>query len=71
MKGLEFDCVFFIGLEEKLPFKGENIEEERRLFYVGITRARHRLYLLSKNKKKISRFIIEALRRKKGDKKHL
>ncbi|HHV33287.1 MAG TPA: ATP-dependent helicase [Acholeplasma sp.] len=72
VKGLEFDCVFFIGLEEeKLPFKGENIEEERRLFYVGITRARHRLYLLSKNKKKISRFIIEALRRKKGDKKHL
>lgn len=62
VKGLEFDCVFFIGLEEdKLPFIGANIEEERRLFYVGITRAKKRLYLLTKNKNKISRFVIETI----------
>lgn len=50
-KGLEFDCVFVIGLEEGL-FPHENalaeqggVEEERRLMYVAITRARKRLYL--------------------------
>jgi len=47
-KGLEFDCVFLIGVEEDiLPHKvlGLDIDEERRLFYVGITRAKKRLYL--------------------------
>ena len=50
-KGLEFDCVFITGLEESL-FPHENsvtdadgLEEERRLMYVAITRARKRLYL--------------------------
>ncbi len=50
-KGLEFDCVFISGLEEGL-FPHENsasdldgLEEERRLMYVAITRARKRLYL--------------------------
>ncbi len=50
-KGLEFDCVFICGLEEGL-FPHENamsdrdgLEEERRLMYVAITRARKRLYL--------------------------
>jgi DNA helicase-2/ATP-dependent DNA helicase PcrA len=50
-KGLEFDCVFITGIEESLfPHENsmsdhEGLEEERRLMYVAITRARKRLYL--------------------------
>jgi len=51
-KGLEFDCVFISGLEEGLfPHNSamnegdKGLEEERRLMYVAITRARQRLYL--------------------------
>ena len=53
-KGLEFDYVFIAGLEEELfPHKrmnaakinSEQMEEERRLFYVALTRARKKLYL--------------------------
>ena len=51
-KGLEFDHVFITGLEENLfPHqrreggKAEDQEEERRLFYVAVTRARKKLYL--------------------------
>jgi DNA helicase-2/ATP-dependent DNA helicase PcrA len=53
-KGLEFDTVFLAGLEKGLiPHarsleEGEhNLEEERRLFYVAITRAKQRLFLSS------------------------
>lgn len=50
-KGLEFDCVFVAGMEESLFPHGnssqdaQGLEEERRLCYVAITRARKRLYL--------------------------
>ena len=52
-KGLEFDNVFIIGLEEGVfPHNNsfdnyDELEEERRLCYVGVTRARKNLYLIS------------------------
>ena len=51
-KGLEFAAVFLAGLEEtRLPHRRAEtpleVEEERRLFYVGITRAREQLWLSS------------------------
>ena len=56
-KGLEFDTVFIIGLEEGVfPhknsfFESEQLEEERRLCYVAITRARKELYLVNARKR--------------------
>lgn len=51
VKGLEFSCVFICGLEDGImpssrsEADGRSCEEERRLMYVAITRARERLYL--------------------------
>lgn len=74
-KGLEFPVVFMIGMEEGLfPHSRalqdkEEIEEERRLCYVGITRAREKLYFTYANKRlffgtrtqnMISRFIADV-----------
>ena len=66
-KGLEFECVFILGVDNHhIPYKFSrsmfSIEEERRLLYVGITRARHALYFIhykyNKNVK-LSKFIDE------------
>jgi len=77
-KGLEFPVVFVIGMEESLfPHikslgNGKLIEEERRLCYVGITRAKEKIYLTSTSKRRLfgieqrsipSRFIIEIPRK--------
>ena len=70
-KGLEFDHVIMIGLEENtLPSRRNNqhtsLEEERRLMFVGLTRARHTLILTSRmrdqsmRKSSISRFVKEC-----------
>jgi DNA helicase-2/ATP-dependent DNA helicase PcrA len=74
-KGLEYPVVFLTGLEEGLfPIGGGNatpddLEEERRLCYVGITRARERLYLTYAATRRVygevyaslpARFILEA-----------
>lgn len=51
-KGLEFDTVFIVGMEENIfphsrsIFEPQELEEERRLFYVGLTRAMKSCYLL-------------------------
>ena len=70
-KGLEFDTVFVIQANEgRIPYKkaekAEEIEEERRLFYVAMTRAKNRLvfsYVKIKGGKEIlpSRFVDELL----------
>lgn len=73
-KGLEFKAVFMIGMEEgifphsRTLFEPTELEEERRLCYVGMTRARERLYMThatmrllygSTQRNAISRFIME------------
>lgn len=73
-KGLEFPIVFIVGMEEGLfphsrsLLDREELEEERRLCYVGVTRAKERLYLTFANRRlffgnrtqnMISRFIAD------------
>ena len=74
-KGLEFPVVFIIGLEEgifpslrSMMENGDDVEEERRLAYVGITRAEQKLYLTNAYSRLLygrtqsnrpSRFILE------------
>lgn len=73
-KGLEFPIVFMVGMEEGLfphsrsLMDREELEEERRLCYVGITRAKERLYLSFANRRlffgtrtqnQVSRFIAD------------
>lgn len=54
-KGLEYPCVFVVGLEENLfpssmsMYDRADLEEERRLFYVAITRAKERLWITYAN----------------------
>ena len=55
-KGLEFDQVYLVGLEEGIfpgsrAYDQEELEEERRLCYVAITRAKKRLHLVSANRR--------------------
>ncbi|HVY55738.1 MAG TPA: 3'-5' exonuclease, partial [Thermodesulfobacteriota bacterium] len=57
-KGLEFPHAFIIGLEENLmphfnSAKDGEVEEERRLFYVGLTRAKEKVYLSSAARRRV------------------
>ena len=73
-KGLEYNVVFIVGMEDglfpskKSIFENDDVEEERRLCYVGITRARKKLYLTNAKQRTLygstsytipSRFISE------------
>ncbi len=60
-KGLQFPIVIILGLEAGLiPHKkSENVEEERRLLYVGMTRAKEDLHLFYNQKNKRSKFLGE------------
>lgn len=72
-KGLEYETVYLIDVNEGImPYKkaalDEDIEEERRMFYVGMTRAKKNLHLfsvkqLNQKDADISRFIIESQER--------
>jgi len=63
-KGLEFPCVIVTGLEQGLfprdDEEGEDLEEQRRLFYVSLTRAKDRLYLSACRWRRIRGRIIET-----------
>ncbi len=53
-KGLEFPVVFLIGCDQGiLPWEGVPVDEEQRLFYVGLTRAARRLYLSASGRKSL------------------
>ena len=67
-KGLEHDVVFVAGVEQgiipharAIEENEANIEEERRLFYVAITRAKYRLYLTSCRRRKVMREVIDCV----------
>lgn len=66
-KGLEFEVVFMTGMEHSVfphyfALEEENgIEEERRLFYVAITRAKQKLYLTYSKKRRINTGIMGQL----------
>ncbi|MCB1193492.1 MAG: UvrD-helicase domain-containing protein [Leptospiraceae bacterium] len=64
-KGLEFDIVFLVGLEEgiipnsRVLEEGSGVDEERRLFYVGMTRAKEKLILTgAKERKKYGETVL-------------
>lgn len=71
-KGLEYHTVFLVGLcEGILPYKKavseEDIEEERRLCYVAVTRAKERLYLCNRSESSRGRAVSRFAKEMGGD----
>ncbi|HAK46876.1 MAG TPA: AAA family ATPase [Spirochaeta sp.] len=67
-KGLEFQVVFLAGIEDHIvpharaiEENPESIEEERRLFYVAITRAREKLFITSCQSRRVMRDVVETI----------
>ena len=70
-KGLEYKVVIILGVNEGItPYRKamlkDDIEEERRLFYVAMTRAKERLHILSVKERygkdtEVSRFVTELM----------
>lgn len=60
-KGLEWNATVLVRCEETIIPDGDSVEsEERRLFYVGMTRARDHLRMTTAKKNPTSRFVVEA-----------
>lgn len=60
-KGLEFDRVWIVGLQAgSFPSEKSSLEEERRLMFVAMTRAREALFISGTKDKKPSMFVVEA-----------
>lgn len=59
-KGLEYRIVFIMGIEDKRPISRQDLEEERRLFFVGMTRAKDILIMTSPSSFSIPRFVKES-----------
>ena len=54
-KGLEFPVVFITGCDEEIiPWKGSSLDEEIRLFYVGLTRASEKLHISYPRKRRVN-----------------
>ena len=67
-KGLEFQVVFLAGIEDHIvpharaiEENPDSIEEERRLFYVAITRAREKLFITSCRNRRVMRDVVETI----------
>ena len=60
-KGLEFETVIIIGVDDAvIPDRNSPIEEERRLFYVALTRAKERLYIISREASRFGKELAVA-----------
>jgi superfamily I DNA/RNA helicase len=60
VKGMQYDNVIILEVSDEVwPFSQENIEQERRLFYVAITRTRENLFIINGDGER-SQFLSEA-----------